>query len=221
METTARWRSMVWVQELDRLVEPRALSHAHSLPFGPSHMRRPGHGSSARAPLNQVAAPHPAGPPAARGRGTGVLPLVVRGRESAGRRDPRRAAAWRPGGWSSRTGQARLPARVPSPGFGLALAQRLGPEPEVQASRHLVLAQVGDDRGPVAGHLTGRRPVAQLAQVRLGGHAGEVGERVGPKGQGVGPGDAVVLVDPHHRRHVRDGVELGQDVLGVDEGPGW
>ena len=51
----------------------------------------------------------------------------------------------------------------------------------------------------------------------LGVDARELAERVARVGAPVGLNDVVVFVDHQHGRHVRDRVELGNDVLGVDE----
>ena len=53
--------------------------------------------------------------------------------------------------------------------------------------------------------------------MRPGFDTGELLERVGAEGHTVRPHDPIPLVDPDHRGHVADRVELGQHMIRVDE----
>ena len=50
-----------------------------------------------------------------------------------------------------------------------------------------------------------------------GVHTGELLEGVGPEGHAVRAHDVVVLVDPDHRGDVADGIELGEEMVRVDQ----
>ena len=114
-------------------------------------------------------------------------------------------------------GQGNSPVEVMVGNIGHAGATGVGGQPEVKSSRYLIGLQVGDRMVRVVGHGALGHPSSDLVLVRLAVNTGEFGECVGPELGGVGPGDPFVLVDPHNRGDIADGVQLGKTMVGVDQ----
>ena len=101
--------------------------------------------------------------------------------------------------------------------FFVAGAPQVSGEAEMKSSGYLIVVEVGDLAAGIIGNHPLVNPSADLVEMPVARATGEFAEHVGPELAGVGTGDAAVFVDPYHRGHVADGVQLGEKVIGVHQ----
>ena len=153
-------------------------------------------------------------------RGTSFLPFAIHGEEllAEGICAPQRhgGSAHGPviGGELDRHGKVSLGARF------VAGTTQMGADPEVEAGLFLFGTQVMDRFGGSVGghhHVAVGNPSTNEVLLRARLDTGEFDEGIGSEGSPVGLDDLVVLIDPDHGRDIRDRVQLGNEMLGIDQ----
>ena len=112
------------------------------------------------------------------------------------------------------------PLEVALGAVDVTIAAELRRDSEHEASLFFVSGEVAHDAlGLVGGHAQRAvlRPGSDVILLLLGIDAGQLAERVAGICAPVRVDDVVVFVDHQHRGHIRDRIELGNDVFGVHE----
>lgn len=107
--------------------------------------------------------------------------------------------------------------KVTGRAFLIPCAPQVNGQAEVQASGNLIGVEVSNLSASVVRNDSLVNPSADLVEMALASAAGELAEHIAAEFVGVGTGDSTLLVDPDHRRHVADGIHLGEQVIGVHQ----